>query len=180
MRPLLSDTQIGEMTVDLRLGYDFLVSNLTRKPFIGLDKHDRNHRSIKSFFQATRRDIGDRFILYPRQVVLATTLEYVGLPDDVYVDIISRSSYSRLGINHNTLMQPGYRGCFPLELVNHGNTPIELVVGSRLVQMRLNETRKPTNYSAAPVRRKYIGNVRPTVSRADLDIEIATLLKHKR
>lgn len=34
IEPLLDDKQIGEMTVDLRLGYDFLVSIVTRRPYI--------------------------------------------------------------------------------------------------------------------------------------------------
>ncbi len=34
--PLLSENQIGNFTVDLRLGYDFIVSITTRKPSIQL------------------------------------------------------------------------------------------------------------------------------------------------
>lgn len=172
--PLLDPAQVGEVTVDLRLGYDFLVSVLTRRPFIGIPKSDPKYRGLQSYFQATRREIGDRFILYPGQLVLATTLEYIGLPNDVYADILTRSSYTRLGIHLNTMIQPGFRGCIPLELVNHSNNPIELVIGSRVVQARFIAVAQNTNYAGQEEARKYIGDVRPIPSKAsgDADIEL--------
>jgi dCTP deaminase len=173
--PLLDEGQIGEVTVDLRLGYDFLVSVQTRKPFISLPKSDDAFRGASSYFQTTRRDIGDRFTLYPNQVVLSNTLEFVGLPSDVFADVIARSSYARLGIHLNTMVQPGFRGCFPLELVNHGNNPIELIVGSRIVQARLSHLSRLSDYGAQDEARKYIGDVRPVVSKASDDADISIL-----
>lgn len=174
--PLLDEEQIGAVTLDLRLGTDFLVSLMTRKPSIDTaSSPGENIRGIASYFRTTRRDFGDRFVLYPGQVVLATTLEYVGLPSDVYADVISRSSFNRLGIHMNTMMQPGFRGCFPLELFNHGNNPVELVVGGRIVQARLIQTEVETTYQAPGNDRKYYGNVRPVVSRAQLDRDLSLL-----
>jgi dCTP deaminase len=173
--PLLEDSQIGEVSVDLRLGPDFLVSLLTRKPAVELAS--ATMRGVSSYFRVTRRDIGQKFILYPSQIVLATTLEYVGLPADVYADIITRSSYSRLGVQLNTMIQPAFRGCIPLELVNHGNNPVELVVGSRVVQARLFSLSENSDYQDLSKDRKYLGNVRPIVSRAQDDVDLATLMK---
>src|SRR5260370_10196916 len=71
------DSQVNATGVDLRLGYDFLVSIMSRRPAVELaPRRDLDRRSISSFFQETRRDLGDLFLLYPNQVVLATTLEY--------------------------------------------------------------------------------------------------------
>lgn len=179
IEPLLDPAQIGEVTVDLRLGYDFLVSVLTRKSFIGISRSDPEYRGLQSYFQPTRREIGDRFILYPDQLVLTTTLEYIGLPSDVYADILSRSSYTRLGLHLSTMIQPGFRGCFPLELVNHGNNPIELVVGSRVVQARFMIVAESTNYVGQSEARKYIGDVRPIPSKASNDMDL-NLLKNIR
>jgi dCTP deaminase len=173
--PLLERSQIGEVTVDLRLGYDFLVSILTRKPFIGIPRSDTGYRGLQSYFQATRRDIGDRFILYPGQLVLSTTLEYIGLPPDMYADLFTRSSYTRLGIHLSTMVQPGFRGCFPLELFNHGNNPVEIIVGSRLIQARFTKIDEPTHYMSARDQRKYIGDVRPIISKASNDTDIERL-----
>jgi len=178
--PLLDESQIGDITIDLRLGYDFYVSILTRKPYIEIaGGHGDFNRSIGSYFQETRREIGDRFVLYPNQVVLTTTLEYLSLPSDMYIDVLSRSSYTRLGIHLNTMVQPGFRGCIPLELFNHSNNAIELVAGSRICQARFFKmTSENEGYlDSAGVPRKYYGDVRPTVSKADMDKDIKILSK---
>ncbi|WP_438853227.1 dCTP deaminase [Brevundimonas nasdae] len=175
IEPLLDKAQIGEITIDLRLGYDFLVSIVTRRPFIGVASGDAGFRPVGSYFQPTRRELGERFILYPDQIVLTTTLEYVALPVDVYADVLTRSSYTRLGIAVNTMIQPGYRGCFSVELFNHGNNPVELVVGAKMFQMRLTKMDGPAAYGG--VERKYFGNVRPTPSRAADEDEVQRLAR---
>ncbi|AYH46339.1 dCTP deaminase [Dickeya fangzhongdai] len=179
--PLLNINQIGNFTIDLRLGYDFLVSIMTRKPSIELypSRNHEVHQPIRTFFQETRRDIGDRFIVYPNQVVLATTLEYVSFPPDCYADVLSRSSYTRLGLSLNTMIQPGYRGCISLELFNHGNTPLELIVGSRICQIRIFCNESEGNYLDHEDQRKYFGNVRPTISAAENDKELEILEKSR-
>ena len=173
IEPLLDQKQIGELTVDLRLGYDFLVSIVTRRPYIGIARDNERFRAISTYFQPTRRELGERFILYPDQVVLATTLEYVALPSDCYADVLSRSSYTRLGISVNTMVQPGFRGCFSVELFNHGNNPVELVVGAKMFQMRLTQVADGMAYGG--LERKYFGNVRPTPSRAADDEDLLRL-----
>lgn len=177
--PILAETQIGAVSIDLRLGCDFLVSVQTRKASVSLLK-DEFFREPSMFFQESRRDVGETFILYPSQTVLSTTLEYIGLPNDVYSDVSSRSSYNRLGLTLNSAFQPGFRGCLSLELFNHSNSPIELVVGSRIVQARFFSVAAPTDYMSASERRKYIGHVRPTTSRAAEDSDLAVLAKLMR
>jgi dCTP deaminase len=175
--PLLEQSQIGEVTIDLRLGCDFLVSILTRKPFISTMKHDNDFRGIASYFQNTRRELGDRFVLYPNQVALSCTLEYIALPSDTYADVLTRSSYIRLGVHMNTMIQPGFRGCFPLELFNASNNPVELIVGSRVFQARLFNTGAQSDYGEGAEPRKYFGNVRPTASRASDDADLERLYR---
>ena len=174
--PLLDSAQVGNVTVDLRLGYDFLVSVLTRKPLISVADVPPQRRGIGSYFQETRRELGERFVLYPGQLVVTTTLEYLALPSNYYVDVLSRSSYTRLGVHVNTMVQPGFRGCVPLELFNHGNNAVELVVGSRICQARFFELESEGRYMEESPQRKYYGDVRPTVSKADRDPELARLM----
>lgn len=177
--PLLDEAQVGAVTLDLRLGYDFQVAILTRKPSINVyqAEDDIGRRGIGSYFQETRRQLGDAFVLYPHQIVLATTLEYVSLPSRMYADVLTRSSYSRLGIHVTTMIQPGFRGCFPVELFNHSNTPVEIIVGSRLLQARLFEIDTPAQYRDVQAQRKYFGSVRPAISRADTDLDLQQLAK---
>lgn len=180
-QPLLDEKQINAVSVDLRLGTDFLVSVLTRRPSIELgDLASPTKRGIASYFQETRRDVGESFVIYPDQLVLAVTLEYVSVPVDVVMDVLPRSSFSRLGVVVSGMIQPGYRGCLPLELFNHGSSPVELVVGSRVCQVRLYRLDQGQSYlaSGAAPRRKYFGAVRPVISRADRDAELSRLLKY--
>jgi len=176
IQPLLAKDQINETTVDLRLGYDFLVSVLTRNATIGIASAVLDGTTqLSSHFQETRRELGSSFILYPNQLVLATTLEYISLPTDTYVDVFPRSSYSKLGVGLGGMLQPGYRGCVPLELRNHGNVPVTLTVGTRICQMRLMNIGKDTNYHGQSEPRKYYGQVRPMVSKASRDKELELL-----
>lgn len=173
--PLLDeDGQIGEVSIDLRLGCDFCVSVFTRNPSLELRPSSNDGRGVPTHFQTTRRDLGDKFILYPRQIVLGTTLEYVSLPKDIYADISPRSSYLRLGLTSSSHIQPGYRGCVSLEMFNHGNIPIELIVGCRLVQARLFRVSEDTDYLSTV--RKYHAIVRPTLSKAGDDPDLSRLI----
>lgn len=176
--PLLAEDQIGPVSLDIRLGYDFLVSILTRKPAIDpCPIEDEKKRGIQSYFQETRRRLGDRFVLYPNQVVLSTSIEYLCLPDNIYAELTTRSSYSRLGVSVTTTLQPGWRGSIPLELFNLGNSPVEMIVGSRICQIRFFQIDSNVEYVNSGSTRKYFGTVRPTVSRADKDKELETLSK---
>ncbi|MBL0729675.1 dCTP deaminase [Piscinibacter sp. HJYY11] len=174
--PLLSADQIGQVSIDIRLGYDFLVSVPNRQPAIRIaPATDGARPGPRAHFQETRREIGDTFILYPNQLVLGTSIEYFGIPDDSYAEISPRSSYSRLGITVSGTMQPGFRGCVPLELLNHGNVPVEVNVGARIGQVRLLQLAAKAQYHGEAGSRKYYGQVRPTVSKAPEDDELARL-----
>lgn len=178
IEPLLDpQNQIGEVSIDLRLGYDFLVSVFTRNPTIDLAEPNVIRKSIGTHFQSTRRDLGDTFVLYPNQVVIGTTLEYISLPNNVSMEVNPRSSYSRLGLHANSFTQPGYRGCSSLELINLGNIPVKLLIGSRILQARFFEHATSSNYHNKY--RKYIASVRPIASKADGDEDLFRLRKRR-
>lgn len=171
--PLLDTDQIGAVSVDLRLGYDFLVSIQARAPYISIQQDDYLP-GVEHHFRETRRDLGERFVLYPGQIALATTLEYLCIPTRWVADVTTRSSYTRLGIPVSTMLQPGFRGCISVELFNHGNSAIELVVGSRMFQARFFEVGEVRGYGTL-ANRKYYGNVRPIVSQAPRDPDLNLL-----
>jgi dCTP deaminase len=179
--PLLDESQIGEVSVDIRLGYDFLVSILNRQPTIQVRPHSGSgDRGSRAHFQETRREIGDPFVLYPNQLVLGTSIEYFSIPENVYGEVFPRSSYARLGLAVGGIIQPGFRGCIPFELLNHGNVPIELTVGARVCQIQLVEIDGKSDYHSGSTGRKYFGQVRPMVSKAGQDEELGRLTKLPR
>ncbi len=175
--PLLSIDQIGEMTLDLRLGYDFLVSIQGREAFMdGSLNNDETTRSFNTFYHKTRRRPGETFLLHPSQAILGVTLEYVKLPKDVCLILGMRSSYSRLGLTLSTVVQPGYVGCMSVELTNSGKNAINLTVGSRVFQARLVKMNAESNYFASS--RKYMCQVRPEVSAVNSDKDLVILNKY--
>ncbi|MGI4887297.1 MAG: dCTP deaminase [Janthinobacterium lividum] len=173
IRPLLDESQINETTIDFRLGYDFLVSVQSREPYINASLNNFNQKPLSSFFQETRRRIGDTFMLYPNQTVLATSLEFIKLPNNVLAELNMRSSYTRLGITISTILQPGYCGCISLELTNTNINPINLTVGARIFQARLFFLNEESNYFENS--RKYVCQVRPEASAVNFDGDLGVL-----
>ena len=173
--PLLDENQIGEMTLDLRVGTDFLSLHQGREAYIDSTKDKITKRPIKSHYTETRRKIGETFLLHPSQPILFSTLEYIKLPEDTYAVLSMRSSYSRLGLSISTIVQPGYCGCFSIEIVNSGNTPIKIMAGARLIQARLVKLVEKSNYFSS--HRKYNCQVRPVPSKANEDMELKKLKK---
>lgn len=172
IKPLLDEDQIGELTVDFRLGTDFLVSNQGGEAYIDMTGSSE-YKSINYFFNKTRRKFGESFLLHPNQTIICTSLEYVKLPKDVTASLNMRSSYSRVGLTISTILQPGYCGCISLELTNSSNNIIKLAIGSRLFQARLYQLDKMMNYSYH--KRKYVCQVRPIASRHEQDSDLLLL-----
>jgi dCTP deaminase len=162
IRPLLEENQIGPVTIDFRLGVDFLVSIQGRNPYIQTINEEFKNYSLNSFFQSTRRKIGESFLLHPNQTVLCTSLEYVKIPNDVMLILNMRSSFARLGIHLSTIVQPGYKGTISLELTNNNKNPINLTVGACVFQCRFVKIANESNYFSKE--RKYMCQVKPQMS----------------
>ena len=121
---------------DLRLGNSFIVFRRTGvSAFDPLDQQS-DPRSIQTFVDLAWTD---EFVLHPQEVVLAATLEYIALPPDLTAQVITRSSYGRLGLLSATAVQihPNFRGCLTLELVNLSTIPLVLTPGERIAQLVL-------------------------------------------
>jgi len=113
---------------------------------------------------------GEGFFIQPKEFVLATTLEFVGLPEDLTAFVEGRSSLGRLGlfIENAGWVDAGFRGQLTLELFNANSYPIKLYPGMRICQLvfaRLDE--KPQT----PYRGKYQGQRGVVPSRIFLDYE---------
>lgn len=161
--PLLDRRQIGRGAVDLRLGTEFLL--LRRTEQAGLHPGEDSQRQVDELQQRVVVPFGDELWLHPRHFVLAATLEYLRLPDDMAAYVVGRSSWGRLGLIVATavFVHPGFRGCLTLELVNEGDSPIALSPGIRIAQVAIHRLEHP-----APPRdqeeEKYLAPVRPEPS----------------
>lgn len=162
--PLLDREQIGRGAIDLRLGTEFLVLRRTRRP--GVNPADLSHQEIADLQERVAVPFGQKLWLHPRHFVLAATLEFIKLPDDMSAYVVGRSSWGRLGLIVATavFVHPGYRGCLTLELVNEGDSPIALPPGSRIAQLAIHRLESPAPARAGEVE-KYLAPVRPQPSR---------------
>ena len=75
--------------------------------------------------------------MLPGQFVLATTMEYFELPDDLTAFVEGRSSLGRMGlfIQNAGWVDPGFKGEITLELYNANRCAIELKAGRRIGQL---------------------------------------------
>ena len=174
IRPLLDQNQVTNISVDLRLGCDFLVSIKCRDPFIDATIEHGAYENIYKFYQETRRHIGETFFLHPNQTIMASTLEYVKLPNNLMATIDVRSSYARLGLTMNSFLEPGYCGCISVVLTNTSMNPIKLAVGARIFTIKFSKVSDDTP-SYFSTNRKYMCQVRPVMSNISDDKDLNIL-----
>ena len=113
----------------------------------------------------------DSYILLPNQFVLATTMEYFDLPDDLTAFVEGRSSLGRMGlfIQNAGWVDPGFKGEITLELYNANRCAIELKAGRRVGQLVF---AKMDDTALNPYNGKYQGQKGATGSRVFMDKEV--------
>jgi dCTP deaminase len=171
--PLLSRDQIGDISIDLRLGNQFIVFRIhTAESCDAVNMSEEQVRQIQER-QVVR--FGERFVLHPQTLVLGSTFEYVKMPSDIEGQVEGRSSWARLGLQVATAspVQPGYCGVVTLELSNVGSGPLVLYPGIRVAQLVLRETSRRVEEPYGG-QRKYQCAVGPEFSRLheDRDAEV--------
>jgi len=122
----VDEVQIQPASVDMRLGNDFL-------------KVDENSLALMTLKdEVTYREvIGSEIIIPPNSFLLATTKEYIKLPDNLTAFVEGRSSIGRMGlfIQNAGWVDPGFEGQITLELFNANRLPIKLEADRRICQL---------------------------------------------
>ncbi len=155
----LDDSQIQPASVDIRLGNTFSIIEDSSQGIISLSQQIE-YKTIES----------TSYILLPNQFVLATTMEYFELPNDLTAFVEGRSSLGRLGlfIQNAGWVDPGFKGEITLELFNANRCAIQLTSGRRVGQLvfaRMAES------ALLPYTGKYQGQRGATGSKVFLDQE---------
>lgn len=155
----LEKHQIQPASVDIRLGNTFSIVEDLPSGIINLED-EIPYKTI----------VTDTYILLPNQFVLATTMEYFHLPDDLTAFVEGRSSLGRMGlfIQNAGWVDPGFHGEITLELYNANRCAIELKAGRRIGQLVFAKMDSPAIH---PYQGKYQGQKGATGSRVYLDIE---------
>jgi dCTP deaminase len=149
--------QIQPASVDIRLGNTFSIVDDSPSGIITLDG-SINYKTITT----------DTYLLLPGQFVLATTMEYFELPDDLTAFVEGRSSLGRMGlfIQNAGWVDPGFKGEITLELFNANRCAIELKAGRRVGQLVFAQM---DDHALDPYNGKYQGQKGATGSRVFMD-----------
>lgn len=156
----LERAQIQPASVDIRLGSTFCMIEDSPTGIVTLDS-EINCKVIQT----------DTYLLLPGQFVLATTVEYFELPNDLTAFVEGRSSLGRMGlfIQNAGWVDPGFKGEITLELYNANRCAIELKAGRRVGQLVF---AKMDATALNPYNGKYQGQTGATASRVFLDNDI--------
>jgi len=139
--------QLGPSSLDVRLGSNFRIVQSQRYTHLEPKRSEEElERQVKNYTELIivsddKNDAG--FVLHPGIFALASTLEYIRLPNDIAARLEGRSSWARLGLMvHATagFVDQGFSGTLTFELFNLGTIPIKLFVGLRLAQLCFFET----------------------------------------
>lgn len=155
----ITETSIQPASVDCRLGDHFLVVEDRQMQIIDLSS-EIIYREIK----------GPSITIPPHSFLLATTMEYVRLPQDLTAFVEGRSSIGRIGlfIQNAGWVDPGFEGQITLELYNANSLPIRLEAGRRICQLVFCSMDQK---ASVPYRGKYQGQRNSTGSRVFQDTE---------
>lgn len=147
--PLLDrNLQISGTSVDLRLGFHFILSR--RANIAAIDSMSSSSELLSK--RANERVTlvrGKELRLLPGEFALGATLEYVALPANLAGHVTSRSSWGRAGLVIATAISvaPGFKGVITLELANIGVVPLVLRPGVRIAQIVLTRTNATETYT---------------------------------
>lgn len=171
--PIKDIKQIQPSSVDLRIGNKFKSFKIITQPFI--DPYDET--DLEKYMEEITIDKNKPFIIHPGEFTLATTHEYVKLPDNIVARVEGRSSIGRLGITmHVTAgyIDPGFEGKITLEISNIGKMPVALYPGQRVCQIVFETMTTPAEkpYGHKSRDSKYMGQKGPQVSRIKQDFDI--------
>ena len=161
----IEPAQIQPASIDIRLGNTFSIVKDSSTGIINLEDKIE-YETIET----------DTYVLLPGQFVLATTMEYFELPDDLTAFVEGRSSLGRMGlfIQNAGWVDPGFKGEITLELFNANRCAIELKAGRRVGQLVF---AKMDQEAQNPYRGKYQGQMGATGSRVFLDDELSCVCK---
>jgi len=153
----ISDESIQPASIDCRLGDHYLLIEDTDMSVITLDS-EIHYREIES----------DGITIPPHSFLLATTKEYIKLPNNLTAFVEGRSSIGRIGlfIQNAGWVDPGFEGKITLELYNANSLPIKLQKNRRICQLVFC---KMDQEAQKPYQGKYQGQRKSVGSRVFLD-----------
>jgi dCTP deaminase len=155
-KPNLDQFQLQEHSVDLRLGFTFMIPKMWHMTSKGRESLDITHFDKRNheYFEVVELEQGQYFELLPQEYILVSTLESIKMPVDIMGVLYPRSSTNRKGLSLDLtgIIDAGYEGQLVLPIRNNTRSQtVRLYPGERLCQVVFEElksdvTPRPSKY----------------------------------
>lgn len=149
-QPPLDSFQIQAHSVDLRVGFTFLIPKMWKLTPHGREAFFNSPLEVQGsdFFEVIELEQGQFFDLLPQEYILVSSLESLKMPQDLMAILYPRSSTNRKGLSLDLtgIVDAGYEGQLVLPLRNNTRTQtIRLYPGERFCQLVFEELSEPVN-----------------------------------
>lgn len=155
-KPNLDQFQLQEHSVDLRLGFTFMIPKMWHMTPKGRESLDITHFDKRNheYFEVVELEQGQYFELLPQEYILVSTLESIKMPTDLMGVLYPRSSTNRKGLSLDLtgIIDAGYEGQLVLPIRNNTRSQaVRLYPGERLCQVVFEELKsevipRPSKY----------------------------------
>ncbi len=138
--PHLDTFQLQDHSVDLRIGFTFMIPKMWHLTARGRESLDITHfdKLNAHFFDVVELEEGQYFDLLPQEYVLVSTLESLKVSNDLMAVLYPRSSTNRKGLSLDLtgIVDAGYEGQLTLPVRNNTRSQsVRLYPGERLCQV---------------------------------------------
>lgn len=141
--PELDELQLQPHSVDLRLGYTFMVPRTWKITSAGREtiKINTSASDDPKATHPVELEEGQFFEVLPKEFVIATTLENIKMPHNVMATLYPRSSLNRRGLSINLtgVVDAGYEGSLIIPMENKNQQPVRIYPGERFCQLTFHE-----------------------------------------
>ena len=142
-------------------GYDARVSD-EFKIFTNVNSEIVDPKNFKKSNFVSKN--GNECIIPPNSFVLASTVEYFKIPEDVMVICLGKSTYARCGIIVNvTPLEPGWEGYVTLEFSNTTPLPAKIYANEGVAQFIFLKGNEKPEITYADRNGKYMGQTGVTL-----------------
>ncbi len=127
---------VKENGIDLRLANEVARH---RKPDDGFVMDPTDEESVRAGY-ALEKNV-DSIVIESKEHVLLSSMEYIGMPDDLVGFVELRSTWGRHGLSiPPTIIDVGFRGTITFEVINNAPYKIALKAGMRFAHAVFSKT----------------------------------------
>ena len=173
--PKLDRFQLKSHSLDLRMGYTFLVPrpwHMTKAGREALNLDYYNPKNL-SYYQVIELEEGQFFDILPQEHVIVSTLESVKMPSDLMAVLFPRSSVNRRGLSGDMsgIIDAGYEGQLIIPITNNIHQTIRLYPGERFCSVVFEEITDGVKIDRSPFhKRDVIQGVMPEKSATERNL----------